>query len=78
MIRNIYKSLRKEDIEEGVIFTSTLSEHTTEQPGDTTHKVYAVPDDDILGKYDNKEKIARLKDNSFFKNSPWKYNIQRD
>lgn len=69
-MRKIYKKLTKDQVARGVIFTSTLSKATTELAGDTVHEVKADDPD----KY---ETIRRLKDDSFFNSSPWKYNIIR-
>ena len=69
-MRKIYKSLTKDQKERGVIFSSTLSKATTELIGDTIHEVLATDPD----KY---AIIERLKDDSFFNGSPWKYNIIR-
>jgi hypothetical protein len=74
-IRKIYKDLSKEDKEAGVIFSSTLSMNTVEQPDDNTHKVYGS--DDRLKSLEAKEDIRRLKDTSFFNHSHFKYNIIR-
>ncbi len=69
-MRKIYKPLTEEQKAEGLIFTSTLSKYTTEQPDDLTHKIYRT-DEDI------DQHIERLKDDKFFNSSPWKYNIIR-
>lgn len=70
-MRKIYRKLTKEQKERGVIFASTLSRHTFECADDLTHEVFATDPD----KYDQ---IRRLKDDKFFDNSPWKYNIIRN
>ena len=72
MIKKIYKNLTKEQKENGIIFTSTLSKYTTEQPGDLTHCVYAN-----LERKEQERIIKNLKDDSFFNDSPWNYNIIR-
>lgn len=69
-MRKIYKSLTKDQKERGVIFSSTLSKYTTELTTDTIHEVFATDPD----KYTT---IERLKDDSFFNGSSWKYNIIR-
>jgi len=69
-MRKIYKQLTKKQKERGVIFTSTLSKHTTELTTDLTHEVFE-------GNADKWEQIQRLKDDKFFNNSPLKYNIIR-
>lgn len=69
-MRKIYKALTAEQRERGVIFSSTLSRARTEQAGDTIHEV----------KEDDPERgieISRLKDDSFFNDGPWTYNIIR-
>lgn len=68
-IRKIHKSLTKDQISRGVIFSSTLSNHTIEMTDDIIHEVYAD------GR--NGNRIDLLKDISFFRNSPWKYCIER-
>ena len=69
-MRKIYKSLTKDQKDRGVIFSSTLSNSTTEMNNDTVHEVFR---DDRNG-----NRIDYLKDISFFKNgSPWKYCIER-
>ena len=69
-MKKIYRKLTKDQKERGVIFSSTLSRYTTELTTDTMHEVFAT-DPDAYGT------ISRLKDDKFFNNSPWKYNIIR-
>lgn len=69
-MRKIYKKLSQEQRARGVIFTSTLSKYREEMMGDTTHEV-------LHGSEDVPGHIARLKDDKFFNDSPWKYNIIR-
>ena len=69
-MRKIYRKLTKDQKERGVIFSSTLSKATTELAGDTIHEVFATDADKWVT-------IERLKDDSFFNGSPWKYNIIR-
>ena len=69
-MRKIYKSLTKDQKERGIIFSSTLSRYTTELTTDTMHEVHK---DDP----DKWTTIDRLKDDTFFNGSPWKYNIIR-
>ena len=67
-MRKIYKELTKEQIKEGVIFTSTLSKYTVEDDNDTIHKVYRDNNNrDLI--------IDRLLNDSFFNRSNFKYNI---
>ena len=70
MITKLYKKLTPNQIERGVIFSSTLSNRTVEEDDDTIHEVFADSEDKNL-------MIERLKDVSFFKHSPWKYCIER-
>lgn len=60
-MKKIYKDLTTEQKTRGVIFSSQL------QPGSTIHEVLA---------YDTDKSIVteRLLDDSFFDNSPYKYN----
>lgn len=69
-MRKIYKSLTEEQKSRGIIFSSTLSRYTTELTTDTMHEVHK---DDP----DKHRVISNLKDDSFFNDSPWKYNIIR-
>ena len=69
-MRKIYKDLTKGQRERGIVFSSTLSRYTTELTTDVMHEVHK---DDP----DKWNTIARLKDDSFFNDSPWKYNIIR-
>ncbi len=69
-MRKIYRKLKKDQIERGVVFASTLSKETIECEGDLVHEV--MEDDPML-----EEKIRNLKDDSFFNDSPWRYNIIR-
>jgi len=71
-MRKIYKPLTADQKSRGVIFSSTLSNATTEEECDTIHEVKET-DRDVYGT------ITRLKDISFFrKGSPWKYCIERE
>lgn len=69
-MKKVFKALTQAQEEQGVIFTSCLSKYRTEQPGDTVH---IVKNTDV----DKYEKITRLKDDSFFNASPFKFNIIR-
>lgn len=69
-MRKIYRKLTKDQKERGIIFSSTLSRYTTELTTDTIHEVHKDDPDAY-------NKIQRLKDDKFFNNSPWKYNIIR-
>lgn len=69
-MRKVYRKLTKDQKERGVIFSSTLSRAKTELVGDTIHEVKA----DDPERY---EKIERLKDDKFFRDSCWNYNIIR-
>ena len=69
-MRKLFKKLTADQQARGVIFSSTLSNHTTEHAEDTIHEVFK----DDPNKY---ETIRNLKDIEFFKNSIWKYCIER-
>ena len=70
-MKKIYRKLTKAQIASGIIFTSTLSPHPTDDlEGLTTHVVYESDED-------ASQRIARLKDDRFFNNSHFKYNIIR-
>jgi len=69
-MRKLWKALRKEDREKGIIFQSTLSKFRTEEPDDKTHSIHR---DDV----DIHDKKDRLLDDSFFNSSPYNFNIIR-
>ena len=69
-MQKIYRKLRQEQIERGVIFSSTLTEHRQEREGGIVHEVMATDED-------QDDTIARLLDDKFFNASRWKYNIVR-
>lgn len=69
-MKRLNRRLKKDQIERGVIFSSTLSAHTSEQRGDIVHEVYE-------GDEDREERIRRLKDVVFFEGSHYKYHIIR-
>jgi len=69
-MKKIYKALTKDQVSRGVVFSSTLSNARTEQPEDIIHEVFQRERD--------KDRIIRnLKDDSFFDDGPWAYNIIR-
>jgi len=59
----IYKKLSNEQVKRGIIFTSTLSASKTEQEDDLTHEVKSNQNNCMTT-------IERLKNDSFFNNSP--------
>ena len=69
-MKKVYKKLSQEQKDKGIIFTSTLSEGTTEGVEDLMHEVN-INDDD------KEETINRLLNDKFFNGSPWNYNIVR-
>jgi hypothetical protein len=72
MVRKIYKKLTKEQINKGVVFSSTLSTQKTEMLNDTTHEVFKTE-----SPQEQEQHIKRLKDDNFFNASHFKYNIVR-
>lgn len=70
MVQKIYRKLSQEQKERGVIFSSCLSRYKFEEQDATIHEVKATDED-------KEEKIRRLKDDSFFNDSHFKYNIIR-
>ena len=70
-MRKTYKELTQDQKDRGVMFSSTLSICTNEQPGDTTHEVFKSEG------WESSGHIQKLLDDSFFNRSPWKYNIIR-
>jgi hypothetical protein len=69
-MRKVYKKLTEEQKARGVIFSSCLSVYRFETTNDTKHEVLSTDTD----KY---EKITRLKDDKFFNNSHFKFNVIR-
>lgn len=69
-MRKLYRKLTDDQKARGVIFSSTLSRFKNEQPNDYVHEVKEDTPD-------KNEVIRRLMDDSFFRNSPFKYNIIR-
>jgi hypothetical protein len=69
-MRKIYRALTEDQKRRGIVFSSCLSYHGSEE-GHTIHEVHK---DDHQGG----AKIERLKDDRFFNRSPFKYNIIRD
>ena len=74
-MKKVYKKLTKDQKARGVIFSSTLSKYTTETIEDTMHEVTKENLHDTFGT--DRDKIELLKDDKFFNNGPWKYNIIR-
>lgn len=70
-MRKIYKKLKEEQVKRGVVFSSCLSVGKTELDEDTIHEVFKdTPEGDII--------IRRLKDDKFFNESHFKFNIIRE
>jgi len=69
-MRKLHKKLTKEQKERGVVFSSTLSKYTVETSEDIIHEVLSADED-------KDRKIGLLKDDRFFRDSPWTYNIIR-
>ena len=69
-MKKLYKKLTKDQKERGVIFSSCLSTHSTELEDDTIHEVMKEDRGKILT-------IKRLKDDKFFRDSHFKFNIIR-
>lgn len=71
-MKKIYKKLTDDQKKRGVVFSSTLSEHTIEQPEDLTHEIFADEDDN-----EKERRKKNLLNDSFFDESPWRFNIIR-
>lgn len=69
-MKKIYRKLTRDQIDRGVVFSSTLSESTLEQANDTVHEV-------LFDEEEREETVARLKDDRFFNASQYKFNIIR-
>lgn len=84
-MNKIYKKLTEEQKKRGVIFSSCLSVGRTETEKDTIHEVFKVTEDKTKPNYiinrgysENEEEIKRLRDDKFFNNSHWNFNIIRE
>lgn len=69
-LQKIYRSLTKDQKVKDIVFSSALSITKSDRDSDTIHHVLNTDED-------KDDKIRRLKDDSFFNNSPYKYNIIR-
>jgi len=69
-MRKLYRQLSKKQKERKVIFSSCLSPYKFEAQDCNVHEVMAEDTD-------ADEKIKRLKDDKFFRDSHFKYNIIR-
>jgi hypothetical protein len=67
----VHKKLTATQKVRGVLFSSCLSKYRTEQPGDTLQE---VKKDDA----DIDARIMYLRDDAFFNDSPWIYNVIRE
>lgn len=86
MLKKIYRKLLKEQKERGVIFSSTLSLYMYETEDSKRHEVFKLNDEDYKDKpaYERIDAyrkqcvhIKRLKDDKFFNDSSFNYNIIR-
>jgi len=68
-VKKIYRTLTKDQLKRGVMFSSALSVDTTDK-GANIHEVF-------VGQADQEEVIARLKNDSFFDRSPYRFNVIR-
>ena len=85
-MKKIYKKLTEEQKKRGVIFSSCLSEYRTEQKNDEIHEVFKINEEyfknkpayeSIKFRNENDLIIKRLKDDKFFNDSHWNFNILR-
>lgn len=79
-MEKIYKKLTEDQIERGIVFSSTLSTEKTEQDGDLIQEVKDIDQTKDLGNENLRIglEIRLLKNDRFFNDSPWKYNIIRN
>ncbi len=86
MVKKVYKNLSNEQRDKGVIFSSCLSEYPYEVENCTVHEVKKIneenykdkPTYELIKEIDEQKRIIqRLKDDAFFNNSPFKFNIIR-
>lgn len=72
-MEKIYKELTEEQRERGVCFSSCFSTQRTEQTNEgTIHEVL-----NTMTEQEQEERIKRLRNDKFFNNSSFKYNIIR-
>jgi len=69
-LKKLYRKLTKEQIDRGIVFSSCLSPCKSETSETLTHEVFKSDED-------KDEIIKRLKDDRFFKESHFKFNIIR-
>ena len=69
-MKKIYRKLLQEQRDRGVYFSSTLSKTKEEDGSSDRHEI-------MHGDPDAERRIALLKNDKFFEDSPWKYNIIR-
>ena len=72
MVTKVYKKLTQEQKARGVIFSSCLSVYRFETTTDTIHEVLNTEPQE-----EQQEHIRRLKDDKFFNQSHFKFNIIR-
>tara|TARA_R100000781_G_scaffold29702_2_gene21793 strand:+ start:331 stop:561 length:231 start_codon:yes stop_codon:yes gene_type:complete len=75
MPKKIYLKLLKEQKERGIYFSSTLSPYRFESSDTTRHEITNKEYQEDYNKAEEKE--SRLKDDSFFNSSHFKFNIIR-
>tara|TARA_R100000935_G_C2784326_1_gene143121 strand:+ start:490 stop:720 length:231 start_codon:yes stop_codon:yes gene_type:complete len=75
MITKIYLKLTKQQKENKILFSSTLSKYRFERIVDKTHELTEQLFDKNETEFERREKL--LRDSSFFNNSHFKYNIIR-
>jgi hypothetical protein len=71
-MKKVYKKLTSEQKQRNVIFSSQLISDDENINSGVIHEVLSTGNDK-----ENCETIARLKDDKFFNNSPFKYNLIR-
>ena len=72
MVQKVYLKLTKDQKLKGIIFSSTLSVNRNLSGNETTHNILcSMPIEQ------QKREIGYLKDDKFFRKSPYKYNIIR-
>ena len=83
-MKKLYKKLTAEQIGRGVIFSSCLSTNSIELTTDTIHEVFRITEKDFKeyrdfykAQQEQNEQIARLKDIKFFRDSHFKFCIER-
>ena len=83
----VYKKLTKDQLRRNVVFSSCLSVYRSEMENDNIHEVFKINEKEynLLSNFnksifreDRKKEVQRLKDDKFFNESRFNFNIIRE